>query len=506
VITPVGGTWLLWSSANGMRIYNGSTGGGGAVPQLNKWTHYAVTFDRVAQRYSCYVNGVKTVNSIATGNKTAPTAATLWKVGHNEGASDGDYFRGQLDDFRVYNRLLTDSQIAALYAAAPPFFQLVAQPQSVSVMERNPASFTVGADGSVPISVQWQRNGVDIPGATNTTLTFSYATMADNGARYRAVIHSSLGDATSSEATLTVTALPAPDITSSLVLHYTFDETNGDTAYDSSGNVPANDATLYNWAAGAPKWEPGVLGNALHFNAVGTANYVMTMGAPNLANSTDFTFTFWAKCDPTNSPGTGNPRFFATANSKSWAMWERSSSPYGVGFWHGPGGTPSLETNAWHHYIVTYSRIANNYDVYVDGVRTVKAGIPTNPSPEPDPSGYAWVIGHHETLAPTPNDAESFRGWLDDMRMYNRIFNLNDAEYLYQAANQPPTLSMQVSGGTLTFSWPSWAGWAYTLKSATSLAPGATWTTVSGSPILTNATMIQTDAVGAGTRFYRLVK
>ena len=61
------------------------------------------------------MNGVKTVNNVAPAAKTATTAATLWVVGHNETTTqNADYFRGQLDDLRVYNRMLTDYQVSAL--------------------------------------------------------------------------------------------------------------------------------------------------------------------------------------------------------------------------------------------------------------------------------------------------------------------------------------------------------------------------------------------------------
>jgi hypothetical protein len=91
------------------------------------------------------------------------------------------------------------------------------------------------------------------------------------------------------------------------------------------------------------------------------------------------------------------------------------------------------------------------------------------------------------------------------MRIYNRQFTINDAEALYQAANIPPLLTLQASGGALTFSWPSWAS-GYTLKSANSLAAGVSWTAAPGSPVLVNAIMYQTNSVGPGTMFFRLAK
>src|SRR5262249_20530623 len=77
----------------------------------------------------------------------------------------------------------------------------------------------VTASGTAPLSYQWQRNNgpggtfVNINGATSSTLTVSNTQAADNGAQFRVVVSNSGGSATSSAATLTVTANQAPSPT-----------------------------------------------------------------------------------------------------------------------------------------------------------------------------------------------------------------------------------------------------------------------------------------------------
>ncbi len=71
-------------------------------------------------------------------------------------------------------------------------------------------TFTVGASGAAPLSYRWQRNTVDIPGATNTTYTIAAVSAADNGAQFRCIVTNSAGSATSNAATLTVTGNGAP--------------------------------------------------------------------------------------------------------------------------------------------------------------------------------------------------------------------------------------------------------------------------------------------------------
>jgi len=85
---------------------------------------------------------------------------------------------------------------------------ITTHPSNQAVMQGQPATFTVAASGSAPLSYQWQRNMVDISGATSSSYTLSSTTLADNGAKFRCVVSNAFGTATSNEATLTVQPPP----------------------------------------------------------------------------------------------------------------------------------------------------------------------------------------------------------------------------------------------------------------------------------------------------------
>jgi glucose/arabinose dehydrogenase len=87
---------------------------------------------------------------------------------------------------------------------------ITSHPQDVTVPVGGTATFTVGASGAPPLRFQWQRDGVDIAGATAQTFTLSGVTANDNGATFRAVVANDFGSATSNAATLTVTANNPP--------------------------------------------------------------------------------------------------------------------------------------------------------------------------------------------------------------------------------------------------------------------------------------------------------
>jgi glucose/arabinose dehydrogenase len=95
------------------------------------------------------------------------------------------------------------------YSVAPVITQ---QPQSLSVASGGNATFTVAASGSPAPSFRWQRDGVDIAGATAAQYTLTGVDSGDNGATFRAIASNSVGSATSNSATLTVTGSNAPPV------------------------------------------------------------------------------------------------------------------------------------------------------------------------------------------------------------------------------------------------------------------------------------------------------
>jgi glucose/arabinose dehydrogenase len=72
------------------------------------------------------------------------------------------------------------------------------------------ATFSVSAYGAVPLAYQWQKNGVDVAGATSATYVIQPARLVDDGAQIRCIVSNSFGSATSNSATLNVTTNRAP--------------------------------------------------------------------------------------------------------------------------------------------------------------------------------------------------------------------------------------------------------------------------------------------------------
>ena len=96
---------------------------------------------------------------------------------------------------------------AVVLTVTPIALSLTAQPQAQTARDGEVATFDAAATGSEPIQYQWQRNGVPIAGADNSSYTTSALALADNAAVFKVVITNPAGSVSSQEAKLSVTAM-----------------------------------------------------------------------------------------------------------------------------------------------------------------------------------------------------------------------------------------------------------------------------------------------------------
>jgi len=84
-------------------------------------------------------------------------------------------------------------------------------PQGATVAEGDTVALTVIATGTLPVTYQWKRNDVDLPGKTDATLTLTAVTTNDAGI-YRVGVSNAWGSAVSSGATVVVAYLAVPSV------------------------------------------------------------------------------------------------------------------------------------------------------------------------------------------------------------------------------------------------------------------------------------------------------
>ena len=94
------------------------------------------------------------------------------------------------------------------------------QPANANVNAGSTATFSVDADASPAATYQWQSSPDDgttwtiVASATSASYTTAATSVSNSGTQYRCVLTNATGTLNSSAATLTVTAVPAPVITS----------------------------------------------------------------------------------------------------------------------------------------------------------------------------------------------------------------------------------------------------------------------------------------------------
>lgn len=149
-------------------------------------------------------DGGATFNDIvgATGTSYTATAVTIGMNGYQYRV----VINGTCTPATVTSNAATLTVVASL--------SITGQPADVVVCAGGNASFTVAATGS-GVTYQWQVSTdggatySNISGATAVTYTITGVTVAQSGNRYRCVLNSSCGGATSNGALLTVNSLPA---------------------------------------------------------------------------------------------------------------------------------------------------------------------------------------------------------------------------------------------------------------------------------------------------------
>jgi len=147
-------------------------------------------------------------------------SVTFTTAGFTEPASDGRLmFALGAYDAAGDQYFFDDVTLTKVPTSVPP--SVSSNPVNVTVTAGQTATFSVTALGSDPLSYQWQKNGVDIPGATSASYTTPATVLADGGSTFQVNVRNSYGSVTSSVATLTVTA-PATQL---LLLDRTFDFT-----------------------------------------------------------------------------------------------------------------------------------------------------------------------------------------------------------------------------------------------------------------------------------------
>ncbi len=429
--------------------------------QTNTW-YYLVGVANAGTFYF-YLNGVS-VGSIAfTGPPLAPLPPlpAPFAIGRSPEGAAIEPVNGSIEEAAVYDRALTSDEILTHYSVAaygtttPP--QVRIEPSSQTVVAGTTPSLSATIVGSVPISYQWEKDGVSIPGATSATLSLTNVYFTDNGS-YVLWATNAAGFTNTAAATLAV--LPPPsfaNVTNGLVLHLNFE---GDSLADSSGQ--GNDA----YADGSPSFVPGQIGtNALYVNtqqASGIYNSAIVYPSPSLSFSetNSFSVGFWVKYTglPNDLPMIAN-----AVNSTYQLGWvftddggkiEVSLVSNGAYVADPVANSPTTDDGNWHHVLGVVDRDSQTALAYVDGRLAGTwsiAGLGSLDTAQTitlgqDPTGVYAVDGAYT---------------LDDVGIWERPLTAYEAASIYAAGERhqsfnvvgPVALSIYHVGDNIDLAW-----------------------------------------------------
>ena len=309
--------------------------------------------------FADYVNGWIRVLDPATNTATA-FASDLPAVVDLEVSPDGSLYYLARDVGQVFR---------IRYINAPT---IVTPPQSQTVPPGSPVTFSVSATGLAPLSYQWQRDGVNISGATGSSYTIASTSGSDNGAKFRVLVTDSAGNAI-----LTSGATWTPGQSGSAV------------AFDGVDDYAATGIDLSKWLGGT-----STLTTWVKTTAIGNATYYSAPGITGVEQSGGTNDIFWGWIDDTGHIGVqaGNSTGARSANA--------------------------INDGQWHFIALTRDATSGTVQVYVDGALSGTAasakGLKTTP------------FSNLGRIGNTVGKPKYFNGALDDVRIYNRVLTAGE--------------------------------------------------------------------------------
>lgn len=437
-------------------------GGGGTVdtitsgitPAAGTWYHVVGVYNRTSyvpnKVIAIYVNGVGT-NS-ATGFVTTLFANTNpVTIGNGQSSATSAYnlpFKGIIDEVHLYNRALTPSDVAQLYANAGYSAYapaIVTQPRNVSCYLGDSPAFGVQVTGLTPDSYQWQFNGTNIAGGTSPVFVVTNAAAANAG-NYSVVVHNLLGTNASSNAVLTLTPPPAPNPNGGLAGWWTFDDAAGSsTAADSSGN--GNVATLSGFADLSSVWTNGWINGALAFNGDGSGQDVVAVpnvgvAAPanlDFSASPAFTLTAWINGSAAQAAGAGIIAKGTNGGGEQYVL-EVTNGNYcfyvvdtNLAVYTAQTAIPP--NGGWQHLAAVLNATNGLMECYINGLFAASAVAPYSLQTNSQPLS----IGNRQLGS--GGYGYDFTGLLDDVRVYSRALSSVDVQALYDANPAPITIT-----------------------------------------------------------------
>jgi hypothetical protein len=423
------------------------------VPQnlLGRFAYVAFVFDASAG-ITAYADGqsLGTQGSFVSIASSSP--AWIGNMGSYTNSFTGPTWSGTIDELAIYTNALSAATVNADYAMftygtnTPPV--VLSPPSPVTIFSGaalNSATFAVAAQGTLPLSYQWNSNNVAISGATNTSLSLSNLTISSS-ATYSVTVRNPVGT-TNIAASLSVISpggYPAEVIADSPVAYWRLGEASGPTALDSWGTNDGTYSGIEEFAQ--PGSDAGAVNTSVDFAGNGSS-LVRVPYNPGFNGGLDpngsWSVEAWVNPDLTAATEGGNfavpiasvdltqdrSGYFFLEQSDGWQLRLGNSGGYLPG-WDGAAGSVGgvANSNTWYYLVGEYDGAAGMGYIYVNGVRVKAAAV----SGLQNNTEATFNIGDRGDGAP-------FTGRIDEVAVYSGILSSNRVQAHFSAGPPPVT-------------------------------------------------------------------
>ena len=413
----------------------------GHTPIGGQWQYLAATFDGSTARF--YIDGVQVASRSVT---SSVGSSNNWRIGAY-GSVAGGFFDGLIDNVRIYNRALSDTEVQTDMSvpvttptgpSAPGGLSVTARTQTSVSLQWNPST---GGSGIAGYHVFL--NGAQVGTATTTT-SFSFTGLSCSTS-YQLGVEAFDTNGNTSGRTVQDASTSLCDAPSGLVAAYAFDETSGSVLHDSSGN--GHDGTI----SGAT-WTSGHDGGALSFNG---SNASVDLGSLGTFYQSGFTLEGWVQKQTSTKKDVGVLGSWSSSGGPM--LWvDHLAGDYqltlnsGLSSYLDSGHTPI--GGQWQYLAATFDGSTARF--YIDGVQVASRSVTSSVG-----SSNNWRIGAYGSVA-----GGFFDGLIDNVRIYNRA--LSDTEVQTDmslpapaagvdtaAPSAPGTPTVSVDQSRVTLSW-----------------------------------------------------
>ncbi len=360
-----------------------------STTKTNDGDWHQVTLTRSGSQFKIYVDGVhEGSGSTSVGVPTDDPATDKTMIGACDNAANF-HFNGLIDDVAIWNRTLSDAEVAALHNVA----DTAGLGYDAGKVQRLFDVYQAGSGSTSIDNLAW-RPVAGLGGSAGDVI--------DQGGGNYAVVLDGSGNGVASRI--------------GLIGHWNFDDGVGQSAADSAGG---NNGRLgYNTASdsGDPNWSAGKVGGALDFDG---GDYVDTEAIVIPGNS-DFTTMGWIKADTSHNgaflgqsrsaPGTYDRLIFYGMREQSDAGDKFNIARVYVGGQILVSDT-STNDDVWHHVALT--RSGDTWRLYLDGVEE-DSYVGGRTFDDSDPLSDSTIFGRADN-----GTGLGYNGLIDDIGIWN---------------------------------------------------------------------------------------